>query len=333
MKFLPITLAILLLPAFVWLGDWHYRYNLRPELMASAQQVLLDAGLTGVDVTVDYLDATLEGVVDSPLQRFEAERLVNNLPGLRVLDGFNLIRMPASLTLVRLDGQLNASGIMPEGSRDLLVELLKAPASSIRDVSYHDFAFSNIELENPQLHSLIDSFFALPGDSILQLDATGLRLEGNATKQLEQQWIASASEMGLTLRADSDLTLFPSIYHLPDYLPVSDPEQKIAPQLARELRELGISFSAGSSKVDSQQREKVDKLVKLLKSAPKQFEFVIGTHGVGEDGLAEKVRKLLIDARFDKKRVKVVQFGPSSRSLKQNQQQASPESLVEVLVR
>jgi hypothetical protein len=315
LKVLPILLAIMLLPAFVWWSNLHYQQNLHPLLTQAAREALAAPEFSQVRVSIDYLDAHLDGKVATPLLRFDAERLVDQVPGLTVLRGDNRLIVPAQLSISRQQGQLAAAGLLPRGSEDGLGQLLADPGQVITDeVAYHAHASSPIELDNPLLGALVTSFFAVAGDRGFRFDGTRVQLWGDATRAMGDEWSTAIGAIFPGLEFESNLNLYPSRYQLPDYRPVAKLPPDLYLSLSRSLQESPICFADEGVELAQEEGKRLAKLAERLSEASPALPLAIGGYsgasGDAETALerAEKVKAALIKAGMESEQLEIHPF-------------------------
>ncbi len=323
MKALPILLAILLLPAFVWWSDLHYQRNLHPRLAAAAERALASPDFAGVRVTVDYLDARLEGTVATPLRRFDAERLIDGIPGLRVRPRDNRLTAPAHLDIRREMGSLHVSGLLPKGEEAALYGLFDVNTRlTLDEVAYHSHVSSPLALGDPELKGLLAEFFALSGDRGFAFDAAAIRLHGSATRELEGQWGDRIATFAPTLDIDSQLTLYPSRFHLPGYRASAPITIDTYVSLSRLLEKPLICFDAVDANLPQGQSTHLSQLAEQLVEASPRLPLAIGGYvnasaAQGSEeaqaalARAARVREALVEAGMNGDNLEIHRFDAS----------------------
>lgn len=308
MKALPPLLALLLLPLFIYWADWHYHQQLGPELLGQARARLAAPEFAEVRVSLDYLNARLEGRVAAPLQSFNAERLVAAIPGLRIADGDNQLRVAGSLTLARQNGWPLALGLLPETQREVMAGLAKRLDLITKDLSFHPQVEGALPLAQARLADLLESFFAVPGNRFVEFTADRIHLRGNATPAQRRQWAASLEQIAPGDQLDLELMLYPSVYHLPGYAVQSPLPSEQVLRLQRELRRLQMDASRPLE-------DQLPPVLSSLRGAPVEAVFVIGGHptmaSMASDlprQWAERVRDALLAADIEAGRVQLVEF-------------------------
>jgi len=124
MRFAIFLAVLFLLPAYVVVLEWNYVHFQQPKLLAQCQARLNEAGLGGLQVSLDHFDARLTGVCQSPDDRERARAVVESLPGLRVRDEDHLVTVPAQLQSRLEDGVLRLEGWLPtETARRLIAAM------------------------------------------------------------------------------------------------------------------------------------------------------------------------------------------------------------------
>ena len=108
-----MMIGLALIPVFAWWLRWYHGSVMAPELLRRAHAELDAAGLSGVNVQLDYLDARLTGYLPDPEGRETAEKIVDALPGVRVMPYDNRIRVSAKLQHKLVGQELKLTGWLP----------------------------------------------------------------------------------------------------------------------------------------------------------------------------------------------------------------------------
>ncbi len=155
----------------------------------------------------------------------------------------------------------------------------------------------------------IASFLNSPSPGTFSIDPlNGPQLKAYATAQMESEWLALLRPLSGSARVNTNITRVPSIYHFPDYQPIS----QLPPGMAESLRSIfqlhPIYFDIGSATLRPEEAIKLGPLVYLINSAGPQASFIIaasadsgGEPGVQNDAIQR--------ARGDAVRVKLAQLG------------------------
>ncbi len=335
MRGLPVVGAVLLLPLFIWWGERHYQQNLHGALLESLEQGLAAPEFAGVEARLDYFVVTLEGMVATPLLRFDVERMVNALPGLRLKPDANRVVIPMSLVLSRKrDGDpLVAEGLVTPQTEGALVRLLQRLDGRMEAVAYHSHVMPGLDLSRAELGQLLEEFFSLPGERRFSFEGGRMRLEGSASSELRGRWQRLASALGesveveLALTRNEDLAL--PLPMMVEAGRVIELEPRV---LSQALSGLAIFFEHGAVEPSSEEREKIPRLVELLEAAGAQASFVIGGHADATGNAAvnrrislrraERVKALLVEAGLSPERFEVVSFGAEELAAEEPAKQA-----------
>lgn len=358
MKILGI-LFILALVLFSVLHVWHYQKVEKPKLLDEAQSLLAAANL---DLSPPYspggMDVTLRGSVETLERREEAERIVDEIFGLRALSIHNQIEAPGMFqtsydprkmevlfrgslgtksTVDELKAAIQTGGKVPVQNRVKIHRQIKEP-------SY---------LTSERFLDLVRSLHKTPQPVSIVAGEHSLRLEGPATQQMRDQWMGMIRDIeranGKSLEVETDFQLFPSLYHMPGYYRTRRSYELNRDQFNRFAAKLKIHqiyFDSGSSNVDYNDpvtKNALDQLATLMNQY-RNVEFVIGGHADARGSVqanqrlskqrAEAVKEWLVSMRnIDADRLAVVSFGSTMAGGNQNSPEARAKARrVEVLI-
>lgn len=124
MRFAIFLAVLFLIPAYVVVLEWSYVHFQQPRLLQVSQNRLIDAGLGALQVSLDHFDAKLTGVCQNLGERERARALVESVPGLRVRDEDNLVKVPAQVRAHLENDVLRLEGWLPsETARRLIAAM------------------------------------------------------------------------------------------------------------------------------------------------------------------------------------------------------------------
>jgi hypothetical protein len=122
MRFTILLLVLLVIVATPFALDWDYSHRHKPALEAEAEALLAQQGLSNIDVELNYFDAVLTGLVQTPDARKRAGDIVKTVRPLRVADWENKIRITPKLTAEIKGNTINLAGWLP--SAEVRAELI-----------------------------------------------------------------------------------------------------------------------------------------------------------------------------------------------------------------
>jgi outer membrane protein OmpA-like peptidoglycan-associated protein len=317
MKFLALAAAVLLYSFSNWQVS-HYREELRPKLLAKANEELGKAGYRVTVAAAGGMDVELSGAVPGLDDRIRAQAIVDGIEGLRAIDRNNALKVPARVDL-RMEpgsGRLQFSGRL--GSMETarkMVEQLQA-LESVDAVLTKDLVFDPLVVDPEYLTQapfvqLLTDFFELPGNGILLATECGIRLQGVATVKLGESWARAEERIGRTVRPEvmqaaaqmtsqgdlpnrfrvrAEVKFYPSALHMPLY-------RQDAPLTAERLSALSdvlggseIAFPVGGAEVMPEQQGKLEQAARGMRAAGERVRFVVGGFYLAGDGGAARER-------------------------------------------
>lgn len=231
------------------------------------------------------LQIVTEGVRVSPLVRLpEGEKLPlrGDSPMLQPI--VNAMHVPSALDIVRKDGRLVLSGMLPsEALRKVIIEAVQAgphglpvEAGKLRATTFAlaaPFTAENVIV--PFLRSFYGTL--APGDFSVRADENP-RLTADATRTLESAWLTLLRPLTKGRRADMQLSYFPSRFHFPgrrieSALP-EDSLQTVRDALAGQF----FVFAPGGTILNAEEQARLASLVPALLSAGPALKLIVGGH-------------------------------------------------------
>jgi len=232
--------------------------------------------------------------------------------------GFDIIDpSPAKLTFSNTGGESSLSGKVPRGFDSTV--LFKATKISVEE---DDFTDLHPSVSAPAFHKWVGSYFNAKGERGIKIAHDEVSLSGPGTFTLRKKWLGELTSQGL--KPTSQLKIYPSEYHYPNY----KLESKLDAGAQKSLRDAfalnQVFFDSGSSDVREDQLPKVDALAAAIATAGKDVKFVIGGHA-DSTGHAEFNRQLskkraaavvkaLAEKEISDQRFTVVSFGAAKSS-------------------
>ena len=321
MKWLVIIIGLILLPLFVVWENNHFHSNLSSELNQQINSALQKKALPEVKYSLNYVDATLTGFVDTVEQRSEAGNIVNDIHGVRVRAKDNQIQVHPKLEISRNNSALQASGwLNPTDTTALDTWVTRSELQ--KEQLDSNPVVSSLSLDQQSfLSQLLKEFFALPGARSIQVSPKGIILTGDLTLLQLNGWEESSRGWFDPRASLSQIKLYPSIYHFPGYKQQTVADTAGGKQLAKQLLENPIYFATGSAEVSPTEMPKVQTIATTIGQSGEKVEFIVGGHTDSTGSLqtnmalgkqrAESVINWLVNSGIDKQRFTIHSFGPS----------------------
>ncbi|MEO0448622.1 MAG: OmpA family protein [Verrucomicrobiota bacterium] len=352
MKLLAAVALVLLYAFTVWM-HLHYRDHRRDGLVQEARQNLIEADLAHVKLLAEHgMDAELHGYVLSESDRTTAQALVDRIHGLRSLDQDNHLIIPGFIHTKKTDdGTLTIVGEI--GSRAAADQLISSLAA---DGSYAKLETDSLRVEDGRLdpsftnsedyHDLMESVHSTPGSSELRASDSGFLIRANGTEDLQRVWTTSTQALGrgadpdlrqaFELNVEEDVTLYPSLYHVPGYQYESVlPEDRLS-ALTRVLSLSNVFFESGSTSIQASEMNKLQQAADEMMKVGNRGLFVVGGHadstGSREQNQrisflrAQAVANQLTQFGVLQEQLKIVSFGSSGAVGNQATEKARAQS-------
>ncbi len=263
--------------------------QLRAVDLTEPAQLALDQvpGLEDVRVAFNEEYATLTGTVGSLELRTRAAAVIRSIRLARLLEDRNLIALGGMLSArvtTAADGKkhLTLTGLLPDESwkAQLISSLSRLKPAWTVETTALRFAPSLTTapwLEKARFFAYFDEFFALPAPGSLRVSNDGLEVSGQTTPAASQRLSALALVMGMTAaRYHGSFEVFPSIYHQPGYLSVSQLEPADRSAVREALGKTKIDFAGGNDIIPAAEQAKLDAAAPVLVNAGPKLRLVAG---------------------------------------------------------
>lgn len=271
-------------------------------------KLLNEEGVIAPEVDLQYLDASISGLVETDAKAQSIGRKVESIRGVRLVENGLIAR--GFLEVKRLNGQLTATGSLPLNWREeVFKEQSEIDTSGLK-------ASNTTTIEGIRAVSLglvIDSVFEKDGNRSLKIQGNLLSLNGESTPQEGARYEKLVKSLGQKVELDSSLTLYPSSYHFESREISSPIEGESQRSLSQQLTDKTVKFSAGTSSLTTESREKLQEIALLLQRAELGVEFVLGCHPdqAGAElarNRAKTAHQFLVESGMNSDRVEVVTF-------------------------
>jgi outer membrane protein OmpA-like peptidoglycan-associated protein len=287
MKLPLILAAAILVPIFTWLNHREYQKKLKPVLLEEVRAALRSPELKSLSpevserVELDQLDVILHGEAPTPELREKARAAADAVLGARATESRNFITVPGWLSLQRTPSGSVATGLVPVELRENLVKMLKKEGFAVDAASLTSeyFVKGPDWLWKPGFEAWLVEYLNVSGSREIEADHDGIRLKGDSTFELRSKWLAELKSMlpgGVSIK--DDFKLYPSIYHLPDYVRSSAMDGEAYMKLSKDLQASDIFFEVGSAALSEEEMPKILQLADTIKNAGKGIQYVLGGH-------------------------------------------------------
>lgn len=224
---------------------------------------------------------------------------------------------PAEFELSKSETGITLNATVPEGYD--VNQYFKASDSS---VTFDDFTAVHSSIDNQPFSDWVSAFFARKGPKGVHILGDKVTLSGVGTPSLEKKWLAELKASNLN--PSSDLTIYPSEFHYPNYKRESKIDADKFKVLSAVFKANPIFFDSSSSVVREDQQPKVDTLASAIKQAGGDLKFVIGGHADSTGNVefnqrlskerSESVVTALAEQGVSKENFTVVSFGAAKAS-------------------
>ena len=336
----------------------HYVKVERPKLLEEADLLLAEAEIEDVrPVSRGGMDLRLIGSVDALEERDRAERMVDQIFGLRALSLANFIESPGGLQTTYDSDSLEVVMQGSLGSKETVDAVKRAIQEGnslpVRDrVKIHGSIKEPYYLTNQKFLELVNKLHKTPHPASIEAGQRTLRLKGATTQDMQAEWLAAIKEVerqtGRRLDIDTDFQLFPSRYHMPGYFRSrrSKLNRDEFNRLMAKLKLHQIYFDSGVSTInhdDQLTKKTLEDLVSLINQQRSSVYFVIGGHADSRGNAAdnrklaqkraETVKEWLVFKGIDPNHLEVVSFGSTMAGGNQNSAEARAKARrVELLI-
>lgn len=291
MKGLLILAGLLLVPSMAYYQKHHYASVLREKQAEELRTLLVEGGVEGAAVELDWMDATISGVVGTVARRAELATEVDGFEGVRLASGGNELRVRGWVELAREAGEWEVRGLLPIGFE---IGMMKTQDAEGWNAELERFEFVEAPPGALGWEKFLLSYFGAPGDRSVELRNGGITLRGEATRELRTKWLEQASKVVSKDRVDEELVLRTSMYHFAGYQPESLRGEAEILRLRKELDSFAHGFEDGSVEVSDAMREGMSELAATILTAGERVRFVVGVtrRGETEEDLALAERQL-----------------------------------------
>lgn len=318
MKRFVVLAALLLVPTMAYFQTQWFESGLQGELQAEVEVVLADEGVEDALVRMEWRDATISGMVGSSVQREAVEEGVNALDGVRVARGGNRLEVRGWLKLVRKDGVLTVSGLLPKGESQFLrfIDDVKLEVEELQgEVSRAEWVAPPAGVM--EWNEFVGVFFDGPGNRAADLRGGKLVIGGEATPELRTVWLAKAAGVVGEGQVEDVLTVRSSFREFEGYMPTGIEDAEAWGALRDVLAASVVEFAPESVEVSAAGREMVASVAAAIVDLGGEAVFLIEGSSVASDAeavnrgvrRAEAVRQLLVEYGIGAEQLEVVASG------------------------
>lgn len=286
-----LALLILLAACFSYAHRALYQQRFERDLTAEATRVLQShPEFNRVHVSFTALDARLSGTVALPRNRDEARKLIDALPGARVTETGNGIRIGASLRLEpSAGGGYEASGWIPVAGdwRGRIGAALGAAAPQVRfdlaPLQTHPFAEEPSFVSQPTFADFVRTYFSTVSAGRLALENDHVRMAGRVRGDADRLRLVAmavrALGPGREVQVENEIELLPrggDVKSGAPSLPGGSAREPVsAGDLGGILRGCTVYFGAGSSSLEGPELAKVDAAAAAIRRLAPSGRFLV----------------------------------------------------------
>jgi hypothetical protein len=231
------------------------------------------------------LQISADGLKTSALVRLpEGEKLPLREDSLMLQPIIGALHVPSALEIVRRDGRLQVSGMLP--SADLRAAVIEAIESGPHSLPVEADKLRATEYALPAPFTADDvivpflrSFYSTPAPGDFSVHADGNpRLSADATRTLESAWLTHLRPLTKGRRAQIQLTYFPSRFHFPGRRIETALPEAVLQSVRDVFAGQYFTFGLGSSTLDASEKSRLASLVPALLSAGPALKLIVGGH-------------------------------------------------------
>ena len=273
MKFLIVLAALLLVPIVAKFQTKTILETSNPKSIQLVEAVLRKHGVSQPEVTMNYLDVSIGGLIETEKSAGTIAREVEAIRGLRLAK--NQLIVQGWLTITREEGEFTARGLIPSEWES---ELFKGqPELTHKGVQTQQ----TVRLPGKSAVSwgiFIDQFFRLEGRRSLAFKGAELILTGETIPSEVANYGLRNEPLGAEIKVKNQLTLRPSRFHLKSRVLQSDIEGEPLRSLRRKLSDSLVSFEPQSIQATPHGIELLNELASLMIQTEAKVQFILGCH-------------------------------------------------------
>lgn len=280
MKKYVFLAALLLVPSMAYFQKMRFESELQQELLAGIRADLEAEGVEGAEVRMDWLDATIEGVVADESVRVGVPLKVAARPGVRLAAGGNRLKVRGWQRVDRECGGWKAVGLLPNS----FMLASRGGGAEGWDSGVRREEWVEAPIDAREWDEFLREYFEEPGNRWVELRAGTLSMGGEATLGLRADWLSMASGVVPKENVTGEFTIQRSIRHFAGYLPEGVTDWDRLRDLRAKLVAATVDFEAGTVAVSDAGKEKVADLAALILEAQAGIVFRIeGSPRGGEE--------------------------------------------------
>ncbi|MEQ1750447.1 MAG: OmpA family protein [Prosthecobacter sp.] len=231
------------------------------------------------------LKVVADDLKTSPLVRWpEGEKLPLSEDSVMLKPIISALHVPAALEIVRRDGKLIATGMLPtQELKEAVQAALSQPMHGL-GVDVSKLRVSAHVLPAPFVAGevivpFLTIFYTTPSPGEFSIrPGENPHLKADTTRTLESAWLDKLRAVTKGTRVEMELTLHPSIYHFPG----RRIETALPEDVLQSVRDLisgeYIGFGLGSTSLSSEERTHLTGLIPALLAAGPALRLVVGGH-------------------------------------------------------
>lgn len=231
------------------------------------------------------LKVVAEGLNISPLVRWpEGEKLPLQEDSVMLKPIISALHVPAALEIVRRDGKLIATGMLPtqelkDAVQSALSQRTHGLGVDVKGLRVSSHVMPAPFVEGNAIVPFLTSFYTTPSPGEFSIrPGENPRLKADTTRTLESAWLGHLRAVTKGTRVDMDLTQHPSIYHFPG----RRIETALPEDVLQSVRDLisgeYILFALGSTSLSAEERAHLSGLIPALLAAGPALKLIVGGH-------------------------------------------------------
>lgn len=317
MKGFVVLAALLLVPTMAYFQTQCFERELQGELQAGLETLLAEGGVQDARVGTDWLDATISGMVGAIGQRESLAEMVEARDGVRMARGGNQLEVRGWLKLVREDGVLTVSGLLPTGGDRFLGFIGDGtPRFGELQGEVRRAEWVAPPAEAMEWNEFVRVFLDGPGNREVELRDGWLSIGGDVTPEMRTVWLAKGAAVVGEDGVVDRLEVRASLREFEGLLPEGISDVETLRRLREALGGAAVAFARGSAEVVESERGKVLAAAAAIAELGGTAVFLIeGLSGEDEDqdlaaARAGAVRNLMLEHGVRPEQLEVVAFGP-----------------------
>lgn len=196
---------------------------------------------------------------------------------------WELIQVSPHLEILAEGGHeaLVVKGLLPKGPLEdaILLALNKAqPQKTVQREGLKSAGYIRDEgfTSSQRLPDLLEKFFSGQGARTLRVEGNRLRLSGQVVASETASLQPLLTALGGEIKTEQRFQVFPSVWHMPGYKPVSLIDEGVLISLRKELEQNVVFFLPGEIEVIDTEFGKLDRIAEAVMAAGPDVRLMVG---------------------------------------------------------